>query len=83
MQGRGRGNAVQGRGNAVAVQGRGNIAQGRGNGRIREICKGCNRELMTGQLGRHINQVHRHDGSNPKTSAEMNLLEGGVINRWI
>jgi hypothetical protein len=83
MQGRGRGNAVQGRGNAVAVQGRGNIAQGRGNGRIREICKGCNRELMTGQLGRHINQVHRHGGPNPKTSAEMNLLEGGEINRWI
>ncbi len=74
---------MQGRGNAIAVQGRGNIAQGRGDGRIREICKGCNRELMAGQLGRHINQVHRHDGSNPKTSAEMNLLEGGVINRWI
>ena len=39
---------MQGRGNAIEVQVRGNIAQGRGNGRIREICKGCNRELVAG-----------------------------------
>jgi hypothetical protein len=73
---------MEGRGNGAGRQGRGNGRQGRGGG-IVERCHGCNRDVPAGTISQHINKNHRHNGPDPKTAAEMNTAEGGLINRWL
>ena len=73
---------MEGRENGAGRQGRGNGRQGRGGG-IVERCHGCNRDVPAGTISQHINKNHRHNGPDPKTAAEMNTAEGGLINRWL
>jgi hypothetical protein len=48
---------------------------------VMEKCYGCNRDVS--RITKHINKAHNRDGNCPKTTAELNIAEGGIINRWI
>lgn len=79
MDGRGRG-----RGIGAGRQGRhGREGDGRNIGRMVERCHGCNRDVLMGTIAQYINKKHNHNGPDPKTAAEMNTAEGGIISRWL
>ena len=45
-----------------------------------ETCKVCDKQCSN--IIRHIRDVHGHNGSDPRSIADINTAEGGIINRW-